>query len=130
VAELTTKTPGEASVADLANAKEADIAAAIKQLSPDEAMFFLAKLEAVIAKRKLQLTGYLVAFVSWLIGMFFALAYFGTHDGFVGWVFLVPFAWVGLVLYLFGKWADKVGKDTQRIIERERQKDAAAQSTK
>ena len=48
-----------------------------------------------LKKRKIQLTGYLVAMVVWLVGMIFALVYYGTHDGFVGWVFLVPFALVG-----------------------------------
>ena len=86
-----------------------ELAEAIKKLSPEEALFFLAKLEAVMNKRKLQLTGYLVAFVTWLVATFFALWYFGTHDGFVGWVFLVPFALVGATLWLFGKWAERVG---------------------
>jgi hypothetical protein len=103
-----------------------ELAEAIKKLSPEEALFFLAKLEAVMNKRKLQLTGYLVAFVTWLVGTFFALWYFGTHDGFVGWVFLVPFAIVGVILYAFGKWSNKVGKAVEPILERERAKLAAA----
>lgn len=89
--------------------KHVDLARAIEQLSPDEATFFLAKLEAALRKRKLQLTGYLVAMIVWLVGMVFALAYYGISEGFVGWVFLVPFGIVGLILYLFGKWAEKVG---------------------
>lgn len=122
MAQPPTKTHEAANVTDLANAKEEDIAAAIKQLDPDEAMFFLAKLEAVIHKRKLQLTGYLVALVVWLVTTFLALAYYGTHDGFVGWVFLVPFGLVGLVLFAFGKWSEKVGNATEQILERERAK--------
>jgi len=113
---------------DLAKASDDDLAAAVAQLSPDEALFFLAKLEAVMNKRKLQLTGYLVAFVTWLIGTFLALMYYGTHDGFVGWVFLMPFAVVGVILYAFGKWSDKVGKRVEPILERERAKLAAARA--
>jgi hypothetical protein len=90
-------------------AKQDELEEAIKQLSPDEAAFFVAKLELSLKKRKLQLTGYLVAMFVWLIGMVFALAYYGIADGFVGWVFLVPFALLGGVLYAFGKWADRVG---------------------
>ena len=45
----------------------------------------------------------------WVMGMMFALAWYGTHDGFVGWVFVLPFGLVGVVLYAFGKWADRVG---------------------
>jgi hypothetical protein len=77
---------------------------------------------SITNKRKLQLTGYLVALVGWLILTFLALAYFGTHDGFVGWVFLVPFLFVGVILYAFGKWSTKVGNDVEPILERERAK--------
>jgi hypothetical protein len=104
-----------------------ELAAAVAKLSPEEALFFLAKLEAVMNKRKLQLTGYLVAFITWLVGMFFALVYYGTHDGFVGWAFLAPFGAVGVILWAFGKWSDKVGKRVEPILERERAKLAAVQ---
>jgi hypothetical protein len=86
-----------------------DLAEYVEQLSPDEAQFFLTKLEAALKKRKLQLTGYLVAMVVWLFGMVGALAYFGVADGFAGWVFLLPFALVGGVLWLFGWLSNKAG---------------------
>jgi len=89
--------------------KHEDLARAIEQLSPDEATFFLHKLEGALKKRKLQLTGYLVALLTWLIGTVIALAYYGVSDGFVAWVFLLPFAAVGAILYGFGKWANRVG---------------------
>ena len=115
---------------DLSTASEDELAKAVAQLSPEEALFFLAKLEAVMNKRKLQLTGYLVAFVTWLVGMFFALVWYGTHDGFVGWAFLVPFGVVGVILWAFGKWSEKVGKNVEPILERERQKLDAAKAKK
>ncbi len=90
--------------------KHDDLAKAVAQLSPDEALFFLSKLEAAVTKRKIQLTGYLVAMVVWLAGMFGALLYYGTHDGFVGWIFLVPFAFVGLVLWGFGRWSERAAE--------------------
>jgi hypothetical protein len=90
--------------------KHEELAEAIEKLSPDEAAFFLVKLEAALKKRKLQLTGYIVAMIVWLLSMICALAYFGVTDGFTGWVFLVPFALVGGVLFAFGKWSEKVGK--------------------
>lgn len=92
--------------------KHAELATAIENLSPDEAQFFLTKLEAALKKRRLQLLGYLVAMVVWLIGTVFALVYFGTHDGFTGWVFLLPFFAVGVILLAFGRWAERVGKVT------------------
>ena len=115
---------------DLSTANQDDLAKAVAQLSPEEALFFLAKLEAVMNKRKLQLTGYLVAVVVWLICMFLALAYYGTHDGFVGWVFLAPFALVGVILWAFGKWSEKIGKRVEPILEREREKLDAARAKK
>ena len=105
---------------DLSKASNDDLAKAVAQLTPDEALFFLAKLEAVMNKRKLQLTGYLVAFLAWLVGMLLGLVYYGTHDGFVGWVFLAPFGVVGAILWTFGKWSEKVGKRVEPILERER----------
>src|SRR5262245_38217640 len=101
---------------------EGELAQMVAKLSPDEALFFLAKLEAVMNKRKLQLTGYLLPFVPCLVGTLPALAYFGTHEGFAGWVFLIPFALVGAILWGFGKWSDKVGKRVEPILERERAK--------
>lgn len=88
--------------------KHDDLAAAVAKLSPDEAAFFLSRLEAAVTKRKIQLTGYLVAMVVWLAGMLGALVYYGASEGFVGWVFLVPFALVGFVLWGFGRWSEKV----------------------
>ena len=90
--------------------KHEDLARAIENLSSEEAAFFLHKLEMAIRKRKIQITGYLVAMAVWLVGMMFALAYTGMHDGFVGWVFIAPFGLVGLVLYAFGKWANSVSR--------------------
>ena len=106
---------GEPSVEDVFDRdKHAHLAKAVAELSPEEAAFFLKRLEAAVTKRKLQLTGYLVAMVVWLASMLGALVYFGSHEGFVGWVFLVPFGLVGAVLWAFGRWAEKVA-ETIRI---------------
>lgn len=90
--------------------KQDAIADAIKNLSREEAALFLFHLEMRLRKRKLQLVGYLVAMALWLAGMLFALVVFGTSSGFVGWVFLIPFALVGVTLWAFGKWAEKIGR--------------------
>jgi hypothetical protein len=90
-----------------------EIAKAISELDPKEAAFFLAKLEALMRKRKIQLTGYLVSLGAWLVAMFLALLYYGSHDGFVGWVFLVPFALVGVIFFVFGKWAERAAKSVK-----------------
>jgi len=90
--------------------KHAELARAIEKLNPQEAAFFLWKLEMSIRKRKIQIMGYLVAMLTWVAGMMFALIWYGTHDGFVGWAFLLPFLLVGVILFLFGKWSEAVGK--------------------
>lgn len=87
-----------------------ELARAIAQLSPEEAAFFLHKLEMALRKRKIQLGGYLVAMVAWLAGMTLALIYFGMHDGSTVWAFIVPFGIVGVILYGFGTWAERVGR--------------------
>lgn len=89
--------------------KHEDLARAIEKLSPEEAEFFVQKLEAALRKRKIQMAGYLVAVFLGLVGMLGGLVYYGTHDGFTGWVFLLPFGIMGLVLWLFGKWAERAG---------------------
>ncbi|HEY0193111.1 MAG TPA: hypothetical protein VGC42_18465 [Kofleriaceae bacterium] len=94
--------------------KHVDLARAVENLSPAEAEFFLHKLEAAIRKRKIQITGYLAAMAVWVVLTTLAIAYYGMSEGFVGWVFLVPFGAVGLVLYLFGAWAERVGKKAAR----------------
>lgn len=93
-----------------------DLARAVAQLSPEEAAFFLKKLEAAVTKRKIQLTGYLVAMAAWIAAMVGALVYYGTHDGFIGWVFLLPFALVGAILWGFGRRAERVAASI-RITE-------------
>lgn len=90
--------------------KHDELAEAIKKLSPDEAAFFLWKLEISVRRRKIQLTGYLVAMVVWLVAMLGALVIYGSTSGFVGYVFLLPFAFVGVILWAFGKWAERLAK--------------------
>ncbi|HEY1813212.1 MAG TPA: hypothetical protein VGG74_12765 [Kofleriaceae bacterium] len=91
-----------------------DLESAIAELDPEAAQHFLKKLEAAFRKRKIMLSGYLVAIVSWVVGMVFALAYFGVAHGFVAWVFMVPFGIVGAILYGFGAWANRVGRSADK----------------
>jgi len=86
------------------------LAAAIEQLSPAEAAFFLHKLESALRKRRLQIFGYLAAMFVWAIGMVVALGAYALFDGSSGYaLFFVPFLAVGAVLYGFGRWANRVG---------------------
>ena len=87
-----------------------ELAQAIAQLGPEEAAFFLHKLEMALRKRKIQLGGYLVAMIAWLAGMIGALIYFGAYGWSAAWAFLVPFGLVGAILYGFGTWAERVAR--------------------
>ena len=61
-------------------------------------------------RRKINLLGTLIALVIMLIGLPLGLAYMGSGPPgeFRGWILLVPLSAVGLVLWLFGRWARKV----------------------
>jgi len=94
-----------------------DLAALIGQLNPVEAEFFLKKLEAALRKRKIMLSGYIVAMVAWVVGMVCALAYFGMASGSAYWVFLVPFLIVGVLLWVFGTLAERAGRVPEPVID-------------
>lgn len=99
----------------LDDAGKQKLAEQIANLSDEEREHFLFQLETVMRKRRMQLLGYLVAMLVWALGMLFALVWYGTHDGFAGWAFLVPFAAVGVVLWVFGAWTDKLGKQARAV---------------
>ena len=97
--------------------KHEQLAQAIENLTSEEAQFFLHKLENAIRKRKIQLTGYLAALAIWLVTMTGAMFYcFFTEGGFVLWVFFIPFAAVGSILYGFGRWSERVGSRPPKAI--------------
>jgi hypothetical protein len=85
------------------------VARAIQQLSPEEAQFFFDRLERAIRKRKLQLTGLMIAMVLGLVAIIVAFYVYATapEGKFVGWVFLIPFGLIGLVMYVFGRAAER-----------------------
>lgn len=91
------------------NAEEEAIAHAIQKLSPAEAEMFLHKLERAVVRRRIQLWGYLTALVAWAVTMFFSLAAYGGADphSFRAWILAIPFAAIGVVLYVFGWLADR-----------------------
>jgi len=84
-----------------------ELAQALAQLSPEEAAAFVTALELIMKRRRLLLRGYLASLIALIGGMIFALYMYGTREKgtFVGWVFLVPFAAVGIILMVFGRLA-------------------------
>jgi hypothetical protein len=95
--------------------KKDEVAAAISKLTPEEAQLVLSKLEATFRKRRMQATGYIIAVVAWAVAMVCALAYDGATDGFVGWAYIVPFAIVGAILWIVGRWSERIGRDIKPI---------------
>jgi hypothetical protein len=110
-----------------ASSKEAELAEAIKQLSPEQAQFFLTKLEAAYRKRKIQLTGYLVSIGMFLGGFVTALIYQAKASGFTAWIWLLPFGLVGLTLFAFGRWSEQAGKLAAAAAEPVTKKPAASE---
>jgi hypothetical protein len=92
--------------------QEDAVARAIQQLSREEAAFFLDRLERAIRKRKLQLTGILIAMGIGVLGIIAAFYVYGSapEGEFVGWVFLTPFGLIGLVLYVFGRAGERIAR--------------------
>ena len=97
--------------------EERAVTEAIQKLSPADAEMFLHKLERAIAKRRIQLWGYLMALLVWAVAMFFSLAFYGAADphSFRSWIFAMPFLGIGLVLYLFGALAERAGKAPPKV---------------
>jgi hypothetical protein len=71
---------------------------------------FVNAVDRVIRKRRIMLAGYLTALVLLIGGQLAALWIYGSapRGSFVGWVFLIPFAGVGAVLWVFGRWSRRV----------------------
>lgn len=88
-----------------------EVAEAIRKLPPEKAEHFLRELERAVRKSRVQLWGYVLSLVVWLASMVLALAYYGGRQAgeFRGWVLLLPFGTLALVLWLAGLVADKVG---------------------
>ncbi|MEO6777553.1 MAG: hypothetical protein ABI467_31795 [Kofleriaceae bacterium] len=108
---MAEKAPEDPMVAKAFGAgSQEDLADMIGKLDPAEADYFLKKLEAALRKRKIMLSGYIIAMVAWVVGTVCALAYFGIVGGFAAWVFLVPFLIVGVILWLFGTLAERAGR--------------------
>ncbi len=79
----------------------------IDKLSPQEAAAFLQLVEASLKKRRILLAGYLLCLIFMIGGMLAAFVIYAGRepDQFLGWVFLVPFALVGVTLSIFGSWS-------------------------
>jgi len=77
------------------------------RISQEQIDRLIAAIDKVERKRKIMLAGYLIAAVVLILGQVGAFWVFATARSgvFVGWVFFIPFAFVGSVLWAFGKWA-------------------------
>jgi amino acid transporter len=79
------------------------------RLSQEQIDRLIAQIDRLERKRKLMLAGYLTALGVLVVGQGTALVIFATAPPgqFVGWVFFIPFALVGVVLLGFGRLAGR-----------------------
>jgi hypothetical protein len=102
-----------AAIADAARDPErhARLAAAIEQLTPEEAIKVLDVLEREMKMRSLQLYGYILSGIVLIIGMLGVLVYWGSvPEGTpIAWTIPMPFLLVGIILFVFGRWANRAG---------------------
>jgi hypothetical protein len=80
------------------------------KLTQEQIDKLVAAIDKVERKRRIMLAGYVVALVLLVGGQVGAFVIFASAPPgtFVGWVFLVPFAAVGAVMWVFGRWAARV----------------------
>jgi hypothetical protein len=85
-----------------------------QQPTEEQIAALMRHIERIEKKRKIMLAGYLAALVLLVGGQIGAFViYANTPPGrFVGWVFLLPFALVGSALWIFGKWASSIKRES------------------
>jgi hypothetical protein len=90
---------------------DAELEEQIKNLTPEQAEMFVRALELAMKKRRLMLIGHLGAIVAMIAGGVWALYQYAAHEPgtFIGWVFLVPIAGAGAMLFGFGRLARRLG---------------------
>lgn len=93
---------------------------AIQNMPPEKAAELVAMLEESLRRRKIELFGYLGAALMLLVGMIGALYYYGSRQTgeFVGWIFLLPLALAGGIMWAVGRWARR--GDAERRAQRAR----------
>lgn len=116
-----TAPPAKEKPGDLAQRLEdpafrAQIEDAIKNMPPEKAAELVAMLEDSLRRRKIELFGYLGAALALVVGMVIALYIYGSSDAndFVGWVFLIPLALAGGIMWGIGRWAQRGRKARRR----------------
>jgi len=86
-----------------------EIERAIQNMPPEKAAELVAMLETSLRRRQLELIRHLAAAFILLVGLVRAPHHYGTsdHDAFVGWIFLIPLAAAGGVMWLVGRLAER-----------------------
>jgi len=81
----------------------------VDNLSPEELATLTRAVERISRRRKIMLIGYTLALLVMIVGILASLYIYGVSPPgrFVGWVFFIPFALVGAILWIFGKWAKR-----------------------
>jgi len=84
----------------------------LKELTPEQAAMFVHALDLAMRKRKMMLLGYVGALLALLAGIIVCLLVYADHTPgtFIGWIFLLPALFAGLILWGFGKLTKRIGK--------------------
>ncbi len=107
--------PGDENLEDL---KGDSLEEAIAKLTPEQADMFMRALTLTMKKRRLMLAGTLSSLFVLVAGSVFAFGIFAIREpgSFMLWVFLVPFAASGFIMWLFGHLAKRAGALTQAAL--------------
>ncbi len=91
---------------------------AIAALTPEQTEIFMRALAHTMRKRRLMLTGNLLALLIMVFGMIFAFFSYSSREpgSFAGWVFLIPFGGAGFSMWFFGKLAKRSGIKTHQAL--------------
>ncbi len=78
-------------------------------LPPEVKEAFTLVVRRLEKRRKINLAGYLLALVVMITGLVGGLAYMGgaAKGEFRGWILVVPLALIGLIFWVFGRWAKR-----------------------
>jgi len=79
-----------------------------EELTPEVKAAFALIVARLEKRRKISLAAYLLALVTMVVGIVGGLWFIAAAPGtFRGWILLVPLGLVGLIFWVFGRWAKR-----------------------
>jgi hypothetical protein len=79
-----------------------------EQLTPEVKAAFAMIVTRLEKRRKINLAAYLLALVTMIVGLVGGILFMAAAPHtFRGWIFFVPFAIIGVIFWVFGRWAKR-----------------------